>query len=191
VGATGYVSSDVRVVAATNRDLSAEVRAGRFREDLYHRLGVVRVTLLPLRERRDDIPRLVQLFLARAAGRREPPTVTEDTLALLKGHEWPGNVRELRNVLERALSLSPSARVLDAHTFGLDEPSYRADVSGPPIDLSSPFKEAKERLIQAWEREYVSALLDRAGGNVSLAARTSGLDRVYLHRLMKKHGLAS
>jgi two-component system nitrogen regulation response regulator GlnG len=191
VGAAGYVSADVRVVAATNRDLLAEVKAGRFREDLYHRLAVVRVTLLPLRERRPDIPQLVRTFLAEAGG-REPPAISDDTMALLMAHEWPGNVRELRNVLERAMSLAPAAPVLDAHTFGLDETAYlRADLSSPPVDMTSPFKEAKERLVQAWEREYVVALLDRCRGNVSHAARTSGLDRVYLHRLIKKHGLAA
>ncbi len=193
VGSSTYISTNVRVVAATNRDLLSEVRAGRFREDLYHRLAVVRVFLPPLRERREDVALLVMRFLeqsATAAGRK-PPIVPPDTMALLRAHEWPGNIRELRNVLERAVSLAPDEPVLDPHLLGLDEPSLlRADVSGPPVDISSTFKEAKDRLVQAWEREYVMALLAKYEGNVSLAARSGGLDRVYLHRLIKKHGLA-
>ena len=191
VGATGYVTVNVRVVAATNRDLIAEVRAGRFREDLYHRLAVVCVGLPPLRERTADIPGLVHKFLT-AAGRGRAPAVPDETMRALQAHVWPGNVRELRNVLERVTSLAQDGEPVDAHLLGLDEPSgLKADVSSPPVDITSPFKEAKERLVQAWEREYVAALLAKCEGNVSLAARSGGLDRVYLHRLMKKHGLAA
>ena len=189
VGATAYATANVRVVAATNRDLLAEVKAGRFREDLYHRLAVMRVVLPPLRERREDIPQLVSGFLeqaAQASGRRAP-VIPPETMAALRAHDWPGNVRELRNVLERATTLAPDGGAVDARLLGLDEP--RADVSGPPVDITFPFKEAKDRLVLAWEREYVAALLAKHEGNVSMAARSGGLDRVYLHRLLKKHGL--
>jgi len=191
VGATNYATANVRVVAATNRDLLAEVKAGRFREDLYHRLAVMRVVLPPLRERREDIPQLVCCFLEQAAqanGRR-PPVIPPDAMAALRAHDWPGNVRELRNVLERAITLAPDGGTVDAHLLGLDEP--RADLSSPPVDITFPFKEAKDRLVLAWEREYVAALLAKHEGNVSMAARSGGLDRVYLHRLLKKHGLGS
>jgi DNA-binding NtrC family response regulator len=190
VGASAFETSDVRVIAATNRDLAAEARAGRFREDLYHRLAVVRVALPPLRERREDIPLLVSFFLERAAAAsgRPAPLVPPETMAALRGHDWPGNIRELRNVLERASTLAPGP-VLDAHVIGIDEIVARAESSSPVVDMTAPFKEAKDRLVLAWEREYVTALLVRCHGNVSLAARTGGLDRVYLHRLMKKHGL--
>jgi DNA-binding NtrC family response regulator len=193
VGSSRYRTSDARVVVATNRDLLAEARAGRFREDLYHRLAVVRVHVPPLRERREDIPRLVLHFLAAAAAPRQPSLVPPETMTALRSHDWPGNVRELRNVLDRATSLAPDAHVLDARLLGLDEPGpARSDASTPPVvDVNLPFKESKDRLVQAWEREYVTALLDKAGGNVSLAARSGGLDRVYLHRLMKKHGLGA
>jgi two-component system, NtrC family, nitrogen regulation response regulator GlnG len=194
VGTSTYRQVDTRVIAATNRDLTAEVKAGRFREDLFHRLAVVRVQLPPLRERREDIPLLVEHFLAQAAADhgRAAPAVPPGTMAALVAHDWPGNVRELRNILERALSLAPDRPSLDPVMLGLDDLATR-HVSGSstpaPVDVSIHFKEAKDRLIQVWEREYVEALLSKAQGNVSLAARQAGIDRVYLHRLMKKHGL--
>ena len=205
VGSGVYREVDVRVIAATNRDLAAEVRAGRFRDDLYHRLAVVTVTLPPLRERRDDVALLVRAFLEeKLPGRdvRVPP----ETLALLSDYDWPGNVRELRNVVERALSLMPKdgphGAVLEPGLLGLEPPPslaapHVASSSGEPTSsqwgalgpADARFREAKERLITAWERDYVSELLRRAGGNVSRAAREGGIDRVYLHRLMKKHGI--
>ena len=191
VGATSYATANVRVIAATNRDLLAEVKAGRFREDLYHRLAVMRVLLPPLRERREDIPQLVSTFLEQAAeaSGRPPPVIPPDTLAALRAHDWPGNVRELRNVLDRATTLAPEGGAVDAQLLGLDESVLRADLPGPPVDITFPFKEAKDRLVLAWEREYVAALIAKHDGNVSMAARSGGLDRVYLHRLLKKHGL--
>jgi DNA-binding NtrC family response regulator len=194
VGTSTYRQVNTRVICATNRDLAAEVKAGRFREDLYHRLAVVRVQLPPLRERRDDIPMLVEHFLAQAAAAadRQPPIVPPGAMAALVSHDWPGNVRELRNILERAMSLAPDRPAIDPVMLGLDDLSSRpigAGATPPPVDVSIHFKEAKDRLIQAWEREYVEALLSKAQGNVSLAARQAGIDRVYLHRLMKKHGL--
>jgi transcriptional regulator with GAF, ATPase, and Fis domain len=207
VGSGVYREVDVRVIAATNRDLAAEVRAGRFRDDLYHRLAVVTVTLPPLRERRDDVALLVRAFLdEKLPGRdvRIPP----ETLALLTDYDWPGNVRELRNVVERALSLMPKdgpTAVLEPGLLGLEPPpatglpsgigaaSSTGEATAGPWGALGPgdarFREAKERLITAWERDYVSELLRRAGGNVSRAAREGGIDRVYLHRLMKKHGI--
>jgi two-component system nitrogen regulation response regulator GlnG len=189
VGSSTYETSDVRVIAATNRDLLAEVRAGRFREDLYHRLAVMRVSLPPLRERREDIPELVSFFLeqaAQASGRRAP-VIAPEAMVALRAHDWPGNIRELRNVLERATALKSEGATVDLHLLGLEE--TRSDVSTPPVDINFPFKEAKDALIQAWEREYVSALMAKHEGNVSSAARSGGLDRVYLHRLLKKHNL--
>src|SRR5262249_17174550 len=101
-----------------------------------------------------------------------------------------GNVRELRNVLERAMALAPEGGAVDEHLLGLDEPRS-ADTSSQPVDITFPFKEAKDRLVLAWEREYVAALLPKHEANVSMSALSGGLDRVYLHRLLKKHGLGS
>jgi two-component system nitrogen regulation response regulator GlnG len=191
VGAATYRDVDVRVIAATNRDLREEVRAGRFREDLYHRLAVIKVTLPPLRERKEDIAVLVEAFLA---GRQIalPP----ETLALLAEYDWPGNVRELRNVVERGVSLmSPSTTTLEPSLLGLEAPGGPPPPDATPVPWatigSEGFREAKERLITAWERDYVTQLLKRSGGNVSQAAREGGIDRVYLHRLMKKHAIGT
>jgi DNA-binding NtrC family response regulator len=196
VGASQYENVDVRVVAATNRDLAAEVKAGRFREDLYHRLCVVTVHLPPLRERKDDIPLLVHHFLEKAcvAAGRKTPEVTADAMAALCAHDWPGNVRELRNVLERVVAIAPRAEAIDISLLGLDanaagvtmaSAAFASDRTGEFLQ----FKEAKDQLIGAWERDYLTKLMNECGGNVSQAARKAGIDRVYLHRLMKKHGL--
>ena len=178
VGAVDYRTIDARVIAATNRDLAAEVKAGRFREDLYHRLGVLSVRIPALREHAEDIPELVAHFLGASPRRPDPAT-----LATLTSYDWPGNVRELRNVIERALALDVE---LTPALLGGEPASPRL-----PVDPSQPFREAKSQLVEAWERDYVAALLASCAGNVSLAARRAGMDRAYLHRLLKKHGLAS
>jgi transcriptional regulator with GAF, ATPase, and Fis domain len=185
VGAAGYRDVDVRVIAATNRDLREEVRAGRFRDDLYHRLAVVRITLPPLRERKEDVPLLVQSFL----GRREL-RVPDETMALLCDYDWPGNVRELKNVIERGVSLMGGSNALEPSLLGLEPPAGQAPSVAWAAIGTEGFREAKEKLISAWERDYVTQLLKRTGGNVSQAAREGGIDRVYLHRLMKKHGIS-
>jgi DNA-binding NtrC family response regulator len=192
VGGTNYQTVNVRVVAATNRDLLTEVREGRFRRDLYHRLAVVRIEIPPLRHRPEDIAIMAEHCLdeaAKAAG-RPPPRLTPETISLLGKHDWPGNVRELRNVLEQALSLSPGPTI-DPRLLSLPEASLAPDSGGGAgaANLAIPFKEARERLIEAWEREYLNALIAKAGGNVSLAARRAGLSRVYLHELIKKHAI--
>jgi two-component system nitrogen regulation response regulator GlnG len=191
VGASTYRSVNVRVIAATNRDLAAEVRAGRFRADLYHRLAVMRIELPPLRDRPEDVPVLVQHFLERAAasGLGPAPTVPPSTMAALAAHDWPGNVRELRNVLERATLIAPGPSALTPHLLGLESSGEGHREKARLDDAELTFKEAKDRLIGAWEREYLAAIIERAGGNVSLAARRAGIARVYLHELMKKHGL--
>ena len=176
VGSDRFRSYDVRILCATNRDLEAECAAGRFRSDLYHRLATISVSLPPLRERKEDIPVLVQRFLD-GTGVELP----RQTLALLETYDWPGNVRELRNVIERAVILVGDRKQLTPDVLGL----RRAEND----DSGDPFIEAKERLIAEWEREYLTALLRRTDGNVAEAARQSGLHRPYLHRLLKKHGL--
>jgi DNA-binding NtrC family response regulator len=178
LGASGYREVDVRVVAATHRDLRDEVAHKRFREDLFHRLSVVQVLLPPLRKRKEDIPALVRELVG-ATG----PAVSPAALALLTEHEWPGNVRELRNVLERARSLTPKGGAITPTELGFD---------GAAVDETREgFHAAKDRLIATWERGWVAELLTRAKGNVSQAARLGQLDRVSLHRLMKKHGIAA
>jgi transcriptional regulator with GAF, ATPase, and Fis domain len=182
---------DVRVVAATNRRLEREVNSGRFREDLYYRLSVVTVRVPPLRERIDDLPLLIDAFLnALDAGDKShlfPPEV----LAEMARYEWPGNVRELKNYVERKVVLEGA----DAQSLGMaatvPPPSAGAETEpdGPTVDLELPFKDAKERVVEAFERAYLKALFVWAEGNVSRAARKANLDRMYLHRLLQRHGL--
>jgi two-component system, NtrC family, nitrogen regulation response regulator GlnG len=192
VGASAYRPTNVRLITATNRDLAAEVRAGRFRKDLYHRLAVMRIELPPLRERPEDVPPLVELFLERAAasGLGAIPKVPPATMAALAAHDWPGNVRELHNVLERAMLIASGPSGLTPLLLGLESATEgTSGASKIDVDAGLTFKEAKDRLIGAWEREYLVAILEKAGRNVSLAARRAGMARVYLHELMKKHGL--
>jgi len=184
VGADREVEVDLRVVAATNRPLQEEVAAGRFRDDLFFRISVVRVALPPLRERREDIPLLVEGFV-RAAG--VEGEIAGPNLERLVGYPWPGNVRQLRNILERAFALagSRSVRFQDLPLSMGDETPTLAW----PISLDLPYKEAKEHLVDAFERVYAAHLLDRAGGNISEAARKSGLSRRHFFEMVKRHAL--
>jgi two-component system, NtrC family, nitrogen regulation response regulator GlnG len=180
VGANDYRTVDVRVIAATHKDLEEEVQQKRFRQDLYFRLAVVKVTLPPLRERPEDIGGLVDYILR---GLQKPPSQLSDaTRALLRDYSWPGNVRELRNIVERTVSLGGEAELPE-------ETATKTMATGPAAEL--PFKEAKERLLAAFERDYLADLLKRCEGNVAQAARESGIHRVHLHRLLKKHGIDS
>jgi DNA-binding NtrC family response regulator len=201
VGETHAVDVDIRVIAATHRDLRAMVRGGKFREDLYYRLAVVAAQVPPLRERKADIPALVTWFAERM-GRgtfAQSPALLEQ----LERHDWPGNVRELRNVVERALSLG-SAALADLGDGGAARPRATGDAAGSaepadvarPVSASAssdmlelPFKEAKAALVESFERDYLTALLARHKGNISRAAAEAGIDRNYIHRLVKKYNL--
>ncbi|MDB4964717.1 MAG: polymerase sigma factor 54 [Myxococcales bacterium] len=187
VGGSRYRTVDVRIIAATNRDLREEVRAGTFREDLFYRLSVVSLRLPPLRERREDIPLLVERLL-----RGRAIEVPEESLMLLAEYDWPGNVRQLQNVLDAAVSRAGGERRLTPALLGLS--AERAGGGGAPAQPGDEgdrgFREAKERLVAAWERDYLVRLLKRNEGNVTQAARASGIDRVYLYRLLKKHGIS-
>ncbi|MFO0696042.1 MAG: sigma 54-interacting transcriptional regulator [Polyangiales bacterium] len=188
VGESKRREVDVRFVACTNRNLAEEVRAGRFRADLYYRLSVLAVRLPPLRERLEEIPRLAQHFARRIAG-DDAPLVPKELLAVLARHDWPGNVRELRNVVERFVALRP----LDATTL-LEAPLATATATSAPSDPSNellelPFHDAKARLLEAFERSYLERLLATHGDNLSEAARVSGLSRQSCYRLLHKHGL--
>ncbi len=182
VGATAFETFDVRVVAATNRDLRGEVAQKRFREDLYYRLAVIRIGVPALRERGRDLRLLVEHF-AQQFGR--DVAITPDDMARLVRHGWPGNVRELRNVMERACLLARDGR-LDLEGALVAEPRGRAGVR---TDWS--YREAKHAVVMAFEREYVEALLQRHDHNLSAAAREAKIDRKHLRELMVKHQLES
>jgi DNA-binding NtrC family response regulator len=179
VGGAGDLDVNARVIAATNRDLRAEVNNGRFRHDLYHRLAVVVLRLPPLRERREDILPLVEHF-ARELGAIGPLEATfgAETLARWQRHPWPGNVRELRNAVEAALVVGPGA--------------YTEPMLANPQDPRNallPYKDARAAVVGQFEREYLTRLLDETKGNVSAAARTAKMDRSHLIDLLHRHGL--
>ncbi len=185
VGGTNYQNVSLRVVAATNRDLRIEMAARHFREDLYYRLAVVRIAVPPLRERPGDIPLLVRHFVREFARNRNFHVLPED-LERAQRHPWPGNVRELRNVIERACALS-RGDTLDLGDFLAGRGA--SGNAGPPIPFELPFKEAKAVIVDNFEREYLSALLERHKGNLSAASRNADVDRKHLRELLRKHGL--
>jgi transcriptional regulator with PAS, ATPase and Fis domain len=191
VGATDAIDVDIRVIAATHRDLRQMVKDGTFREDLFYRLAVVQAMIPPLRERVADVPALAAYF-AMQMGRGEfiPSPRLLDVLA---NHHWPGNVRELRNVVERALSLGEAGltELADAHVPTMESPAAATPQlsSTSAAILEMPFKEAKAALVEDFERDYLVALLARHRGNISRAAAEAGIDRNYIHRLVKKYNL--
>jgi DNA-binding NtrC family response regulator len=191
VGGTRPIQVDVRVVAATHRNLEEEVRRGRFREDLYYRLRVVEIELPPLRERREDLPALAQRFLERVTGRLglEKKRLGESALAKLARHAWPGNVRELQNAIEQAavLAAGPVIEEADLRLAGGDAPP--APPPGP--DDAVPFAEAKRRAVEGFERAYLLGALRRSGGNVSRAAESIGMVRQSLQQKIRELGLRS
>lgn len=190
VGAESFKAVDVRIVAATNRDLDVEAKSGRFRSDLYHRLAVVCVFVPPLRERRDDIALLSQHIVeefATAQG-RPAPLITQGAMELLREYDWPGNIRELRNVLQRGMSLAPTAPVLDWTLLRVDRPASKSGARPLFGAEGKTFKEARDALLGEWEYEYLREVLERAEGNISKASRFSGVARGHLYRLLKKHG---
>ncbi|MBM4391909.1 MAG: sigma 54-dependent Fis family transcriptional regulator [Deltaproteobacteria bacterium] len=196
VGATRAKPVDVRVVAATNRDLRQEVAAGRFREDLYYRLAVVEVRLPALRERREDLPTLVDHLLRRSAGNRTVRGIDLEVGALFDAYHWPGNVRELNNVVERAIPfcdgplVNMAALPASLRAAGAVLPQASA-AAGVKVEANSdvPFKDAKELLIEAFERAYLVELIEKHDQNVSKAARAADMDRKSITRLLKKHGI--
>ena len=188
VGGSAPVEVDVRVLAATHRDLEADVKRGRFREDLYYRLKVVEIAIPALRERREDLPALVDRFLGDLAERlgRPKKAIRAAALARLAAWAWPGNVRELRNVVEQAAVLATGDAIEEAD-LQLAQPEGEApdDAGGP--DLS--FAEAKRRTVLDFERRYLLGALRQHGGNISRAAAAIGMVRQSLQQKIRELGL--
>lgn len=190
VGSSERRAVDVRLLAATKRDLAEEVRRGRFREDLYFRLAVLPVRLPPLRERKEDIPQLVARFIkdfSAAHGRPTPPLAEAEVQALLS-HDWPGNVRELKNTVERALWLTPPGGAL---SFYLPQLAPAGAAEAPEFSTDRSYAEHMERWEAEFEAAYLPWLMARSDGVVSKAARTARTDRKHLSALLKRHGLRS
>jgi DNA-binding NtrC family response regulator len=169
----------VRVVAATNRNLEREAEAGRFREDLFYRLAVVRLEVPPLRDRVEDIGLLARRF-ATATGL---PALPDDVIDQLRARPWPGNVRELRNAVQAFAALGVLPQPKRARSSALD------GALGDLVDVTRPYADQKEDLVDRFTRAYLLALLAHTGGNQRVAAELAGLDRTYLGRLLVKHGI--
>ncbi len=192
VGGTRVVKVDVRVVSATARDLMAEIAEGRFREDLYYRLNVVPVSIPQLTDRREDIPVLVEHFVAHYAAERRVPTpeIAPDAIVALQSYEWPGNVRQLRNVVERTVILAPGDRIgrIDLDLLPpevLGRPADQGGGVGTSAIMGAPLKEARE----SFEREYLRVQIRRFSGNISRTASFIGMERSALHRKLKLLGI--
>lgn len=179
VGSTAERSADVRVVAATNKPLEAEQKAGRFREDLYFRLNVIAVDLPPLRDRRADIPLLVEHFLRTRPVGSVPRTVAPEALAALSGYDWPGNIRELANVIERAQILA------EGDMITLDDLPNTVSAATPLPESSSDHPDA----LDVVERNHVAEVLRRSDGNKVRAAKALGISRRTLYRVMDRYGI--
>jgi DNA-binding NtrC family response regulator len=190
---------DVRFISATNRDPEEALKEGVLRNDLYYRLRVVPIHLPSLRERPEDIPVLIRHFVDQFWRRHQlpgddPPRLSAETLEALIHYPWPGNVRELQNVIENLVVLSDPDEEIPAERLSiLDQPAENSSATGNlgrSIDLRMPFHDAKQLLIDRFEREYLAHLVARTGGNMSESARQAGIDRTTLYRLMDKHKLA-
>jgi DNA-binding NtrC family response regulator len=216
LGTTQHQKYDVRIVAATNRNLWEEVSRGTFRGDLYYRLAVVEVHLPPLRQHKEDIESLTKLFLKDTGASDEE--IAGPNLERLHSYQWPGNVRELRNVVTRAVALSPPGAAFSempillrpgstgaatgagggtvsgtaaaqAHSFGAQRTQKSPLSAISAFSADRPFHEVKGELVAEFERAYLADLLKRAEGNLSQAARIAGLERKYLYKLLDKHGM--
>jgi DNA-binding NtrC family response regulator len=191
VGETTPRRVDVRVIAATNRNLEREVNLGRFRGDLFFRLAVVTVQLPPLRQRLEDLPLLLQALLESLGALDQTSLFTPQVLREMSTYDWPGNVRELRNYVERTVIMGVASSIR-AGTQPPPVPDAVESALGPgwsDAELTEPFKVAKERLLTRFEHAYLSRLLETCEGNVSRASRQAKLDRMYLSRLLQRHGL--
>ncbi|MHC5653603.1 nitrogen assimilation response regulator NtrX [Stappia sp.] len=193
VGGAGKVNVDIRILSSSARNLEQEISEHRFREDLFHRLGVVPLQVPPLAERRDDIPLLVQAFMEQISLASGLPMrkIGEDAMAVLQAHDWPGNVRQLRNNVERLMILTrgdPEAVItadLLPGEIGADAPSLPTNGGGEHL-MALPLRDARE----LFERDYLQAQIKRFGGNVSRTAEFVGMERSALHRKLKSLGLS-
>jgi DNA-binding NtrC family response regulator len=186
IGSVVTRRADLRFIAATHHDLKADIRAQTFREDLYYRLRVVHLELPPLRDRREDIPLLAQHFLRKHARRHGKPVtrISPAAVQTLLQHDYPGNVRELENAIERAVVFC-GGDTLGLNDLGLEEDRPYLDL---PLEDAADlgFREARERALRLFHRQYIATLLRETAGNVSRAAERAGIQRQYLHRLMKE-----
>jgi two-component system, NtrC family, nitrogen regulation response regulator NtrX len=190
VGGSARVYVDLRIVSSSSRDLAAEIQAARFREDLYHRLAVVPITVPRLAERRDDIPDLVDHFMNQLSAANGIPKrrIGDDALAVLQAHDWPGNIRQLRNNIERLMIMVMGEEAVSAEMLpsdiGSGIPPLPTGMGGEKL-LTLPLRDARE----IFEKEYLMAQISRLGGNISRTAEFIGMERSALHRKLKSLGV--
>ena len=191
VGGTRQIRVDVRVVSSSSRDLEKEIAERRFREDLFYRLNVVPVVVPALRDRREDIPPLIDHFFTRYASEQgvDAPEVGADAMAALQAYEWPGNVRQLRNVVERTVIMTPRDRLQNIEADMLPPEIFNSRGDGDAhasVIMSAPLREARE----SFEREYLRVQIRRFSGNISKTASFIGMERSALHRKLKLLGMS-
>lgn len=197
VGANTIRKVDIRFIGATNQNLQEMIRKGEFREDLFYRLNVFNIHLTPLRERAEDIPMLAQHFLQKYTLLHEKKVLrfSRQVMDHLTRQEWPGNVRELENTIERGVIMAMSEELqlpdILAMSPGLPVPCTSSPIETSEAIFDLPFKEAKDRLIEEFETQYLTKVLAKHSGNISQAARESGVKRQYLHRLIRGNKLDS
>ena len=186
VGGTKPISMDVRVLAATNKELEREMESGRFRQDLYYRLNVIPLVVPPLRERKEDIPVLVKRFLKDFAQREGEieKTITDDALALFQDHDWPGNVRELKNFTERLVIMTPDLTITEKEIPSLEK-EIHGEGAEELLKMADSYREAKID----FEKSFIARKLQEFDGNISKTAEAIGLERSNLHRKIKAYGL--
>ncbi len=191
VGSSDKVRVDIRVISSANRDLQAEINAGNLREELYHRLNVVPIEVLPLEDRLEDIPELARHFIAQLNRDQGLPLrpLSEEAVALLQTMAWPGNVRQLKNVIERVLILGPDSGPIEARELPMRaaEPDAEDRVALSSGLATLPLREARE----LFEREYLVTQINRFGGNISRTANFVGMERSALHRKLKSLGIST
>lgn len=184
LGETAYRPVDVRLIAATNRDLESEIERGQFRKDLFYRLSVLQVHMPALRDRREDIPAIASAIIGQLKpGMDHREVLSDEVLAVLASHDWPGNVRELRNYIERLL-------VFPEWAASVEMKSPTGKPRAPAISIDLPFQNARDMFIEHFEEEYVTELLEDSGGVVSHAAQKAKISRQTLYRLIDKYGIA-
>jgi transcriptional regulator with PAS, ATPase and Fis domain len=188
VGGTDIITSDIRLIAATNKNLEQCIKERTFREDLYYRLNVVSVHLPPLRERKDDLLPLAQFFLRRFNKKmgKKISEIPQDVLGILMGYNWPGNVRELENVIERAVVLTTEDSIGISH---LPDKLLKAHIDSGPVFSGLSYKEAKQQVLDSFSKEFVDRLLQMSKGNISQAAKQARMDSANFRRLMRKYGI--
>jgi two-component system response regulator GlrR len=187
LGSTKSLKVDVRIISATNKDLRKAIQDGTFREDLYYRLNIIPLTLPPLRSRKEDIPTLVNHFLARSAaefGRRDM-SVSPLAMQKLSSYDWPGNIRELENKIQQLVALSETNIILPNHV------EFDVMMPDTSLDEISTFKEAKAEVVKRFEVRYIERLLALNGGNVTRSANQAGKHRRAFWELMKKHCISA